>query len=357
MKVAIIGTQGVPARYGGFETLVENIIGDNCSPNIQYTIYCSSKDLSTRLSNYKGAHLKYTPLKANGIQSIPYDILSLIKTMWKYDVVVALGVSGGIFFPIYRLFCHKKLIVNVDGLEWKRNKWGKLTKLFLRLSEEMALRFSDIAIADNQGIVNYIQKRYKKDSVLIAYGSDHVKREISESGHNEILKSFNLESKEYFISVCRIEPENNCELILNVFAHTGKRLIFVGNWERNDYGHTLKETYSQYENISIVNSIYDLNTLYVLRHNCKTYIHGHSAGGTNPSLVEAMFCKCNILAFDVIYNRETTENKAHYFRDEIDLALLTSGDKVTMNNADLMYEIAERRYTWAIIAKQYEKLY
>jgi len=357
MKVAILGTQGVPARYGGFETLVENIIGNNASPDVEYTVFCSCKDLKTDYKVYKGAQLRYIPFNANGKQSVLYDILSLMKSMWGYDVILVLGVSGGIFFPVFRLFCRKKLIINVDGLEWKRPKWGRFARLFLRLSEELALRFSDIVVADNQGIVDYISKRYKKDSLLIAYGSDHVKREMPEDRHQEILEAFHLEQKTYFLSICRIEPENNCELILDVFAHTGKRLVFIGNWERCEFGHALKEEYSRYKNISIIDSIYDLDVLFVLRQNCKTYIHGHSAGGTNPSLIEAMFCECTILAYDVIYNRETTENKAHYFRDGIDLALLTSGDGEVADNAKKMYEIAERRYTWATIARQYEMFY
>jgi glycosyltransferase involved in cell wall biosynthesis len=280
-----------------------------------------------------------------------------MKAIGGYDVIMALGVSGGIFFPIFRLFCRKKLIINVDGLEWKRPKWGTFARLFLRLSEELALRFSDIVVADNQGIVDYITKRYKKESVLIAYGSDHVKRELPVELHQEILKDFHLEQNAYYLSICRIEPENNCELILDVFAHTGKRLVFIGNWERCEYGRALKEVYCRYENISVVDSIYDLDILYILRHNCRAYIHGHSAGGTNPSLVEAMFCGCNVLTYNVVYNRETTENRAHYFRDGIDLALLTAGDTKAADNSEVMNAIAERRYTWASIAQQYEALY
>lgn len=357
MKVAIIGTQGVPAQYGGFETLVENIIGERCSSEIEYTVFCSSKDYEEQLSTYKGATLKYIPMCANGIQSTLYDGLSLLKAVRGYDVILVLGISGCIFLPLFRLVNRKKLIINIDGLEWKRAKWGWFAKAFLRLSEEMALRFADIVVADNQGIVDYVRRRYKKKTVFIAYGSDHVVREIPMKRQEEILGHYGLRKNEYSISVCRIESENNCELILNIFARSGKRLVFIGNWDRSEYGRKMKEKYSQYENITILDPIYDLDLLYVLRNNSEAYVHGHSAGGTNPSLVEAMFCGCNVFAYDVVYNRKTTEEAAHYFKDGIDLAILTMGQNLEKDNSEVMRDIAKRRYTWAIIAKQYESLY
>ncbi len=356
-RVAIVGSQGVPARYGGFETMVENIIGENSSSDVEYTVFCSSKDLKTSCNTYKGARLKYIPIKANGIHSIIYDVISLIQCVRSFDVVLVLGVSGGMFFPFFRLFYHKKLIVNVDGLEWKREKWNGVIKLFLRVSEELALRFSDVIIADNQGIVDYITQRYNKKSVLIAYGADHVKRDLTEQRQVDICSSFNIVKGGYSITICRIEPENNCELILKTFSSTDKQLVFIGNWNRNQYGIRLKNEYSKYDNISIVDHIYDLDVLYSLRSNCKTYIHGHSAGGTNPSLVEAMFCVCSTIAYDVIYNRETTEHSASYFKDADELMALISGDVDIIDNSLVMHEIANRSYTWSIIAKQYEDLY
>lgn len=355
-KIAIIGTQGVPARYGGFETLVENIIGENCSEGIEYTVFCSSKDLKSSESTYKGANLEYINLSANGISSILYDIISLIKARKKFDFILVLGVSGCIILPIFRLFNRKKLIINIDGLEWKRAKWNWIAKSFLRLSEEFALRFADVVIADNQGIVNYIKNRYKKKTVLIAYGSDHVVRELSQENQREILRKYCVEPKTYSITVCRIEPENNCDMILNVFARSGRRLLFIGNWTRSEYGIKLREKYSLFDNITMQDPVYDLDELYVLRHNSISYIHGHSAGGTNPSLVEAMFCGCNIIAFDVVYNRETTSNQARYFKDMIDLAILTV-DKDLVQNSNCMINIARERYTWRNIAQKYESLY
>ena len=162
-QVAIVGIQGVPAKYGGFETLVENIIGDNCSPEVRYTVFCSSKDYTVRMKTYKGTRLKYIPLfHANGAQSTPYDILSMLKCLQGYDTVVILGVSGCIFLPVFRLFYRKRLVVNIDGLEHQRTKWGKFAKWFLRTSEAMAVRYADVVIADNKGIQNYVEETYQK---------------------------------------------------------------------------------------------------------------------------------------------------------------------------------------------------
>lgn len=353
-NVAIIGTVGVPANYGGFETLVENIIGDNASSNIEYTVFCSGQSYNQKNNTYKGAKLQYINLKANGAQSTLYDIVSMLKTSNKYDVALVLGVSGCIFLPIFRLWYKKKLIVNIDGLEHKRDKWGTFAKWFLRKSEAMAVKYADVIVADNKGIQDYVHETYYKDSVLIAYGGDHVRKDIPSEKQAEILSEYGVNKGDYAISVCRIEPENNCHLILEAFSKTQMPLVYIGNWNRSEYGRELKERYSKYPNLIIHDPEYDLDVLYSLRASAKVYVHGHSAGGTNPSLVEAMFFGKPIVAFDVIYNRATTDNKAYYFKKSADIVeLLQSGDL----EGDSMKVLAESKYTWKQIAAQYESLY
>lgn len=354
-RVAIVGIQGVPAKYGGFETLVKNMIGENCSPEVCYTIFCSGKDYAMHIDTYKGAKLKYVPLfHANGAQSTPYDILSMLKCLRGYDTVLILGVSGCIFLPIFRLLYRKRLIVNIDGLEHRRAKWGKFAKWFLRTSEAMAVKYADVVIADNKGIQDYVKETYDMPSELIAYGGDHAQRDVPEAQQLETLQKYQVKAGEYAVSVCRIEPENNSHIICEAFAASGKKLVFVGNWERSEYSRELKKKYSQYRNIRMVDSVYDLDELYALRNQCSCYVHGHSAGGTNPSLVEAMFFGKPILAFDVVYNRETTENRAYYFKNSKQLVeLLAQKEK----DGKPMKEIAKRRYTWEHVAEQYEALY
>ena len=353
-NITIIGIQGVPANYGGFESLVENIIGENKSTNINYTVFCSSKDLPQQINEYKGAKLKYIPLSANGIQSIPYDMLSMLKIPKETDVILVLGVSGSLILPFFRLFSKKKLVINIDGLEHRRDKWGKVARWYLKLSEKMAVKYADVIIADNKGIQDYVKDEYGKDSALIAYGGDHVVREIDSTFEKEILTRFSLQSNDYAITVCRIEPENNCHNTLEAFSKTDKRLIFIGNWNRSEYGRDLKEKYSKFSNIIIQDPIYDIDILYALRKNAGLYIHGHSAGGTNPSLVEAMFFGCPILCYDVVYNRASTQEKAYYWANVEELVKLLQCNDLS---GDIMKTIAHEKYTWKVITSQYEALY
>lgn len=358
MKVAIIGTVGVPANYGGFESLVEQLIRHNANEDLQYAVYCSKNSYPDQRWVYHGAKTEYIGLNANGIQSIPYDIISLIKASRNSDVILILGVSGCAFLPIFRFFSKKKLIINIDGLEHRRDKWNKWVRKFLKFSEKQAVKYGDVIVTDNKGITDYVTDEYGKYSELIAYGGDHVLTEIDEVLTEKVLKEYGLEENGYALGICRIEPENNVHLILEAFEKAKKKIVFIGNWTKGDFGRQLAEKYNCSQYIRITPAIYDLDVLNVLRSNCNLYLHGHSAGGTNPSLVEAMFFAKPIIAFDCIYNRESTENKAHYFKyvDELK-TIVTTPPSEFQENAKNMAEIANRRYKWETIAKQYEQLY
>lgn len=354
VKVAVVGIQGVPAHYGGFESLVDNLLDYNYHNAIQYTIFCSSNVYKNKLKTYKGAFLKYIPLHANGMHSIPYDILSMCRALMGYDVILILGVSGCTFIPMLKSFTKSKIIVNIDGLEYKRQKWGKVAKWYLKNAEAIAVKYSDIIIADNKGILEYVKDTYQKDAKLIAYGGDQVLKEVSESFNKEILERYKVTSKNYSITVCRIEPENNPEIILKAYARSGKRLLFVGNWNHSEWSRFLKKKYVNYPRISLIDAIYDLDILSVLRSNSKLYIHGHSAGGTNPSLVEAMHFGIPIAAWDVVYNRETTEGKAYYFRTPEELIGISRREDL---DGKRMKKIAVENYTWRKVAEQYCELF
>ena len=172
MRVFIIGTAGIPARYGGFETLAENLV-KNKAKDIEYTVFCSAKLYHEKQAAYLGAKLKYINLSANGASSILYDLLCMLQSL-KSDVMLILGVSGSLFLPFIRLLYCGKIITNVDGIEWKRNKWNVFVRFLLRTSERVAVRFSDVIIGDNKGIIDYISKTYKREAILIEYGADHV---------------------------------------------------------------------------------------------------------------------------------------------------------------------------------------
>lgn len=352
-RVAIVGSQGVPPKYGGFETLVDNILAYR-SEDVEYTVFCSAPDMDTSISQYKGAKLKYIPLRAHGIMSVPYDIMSLGKAMWGYDAILVLGVSGCVFLPIVRIFSRAKIIVNIDGLEHKRDKWNSIAKWFLKFSLSTCIRWSHEVVSDNKGIHDYVAQKYGREAQLIAYGGDHALRNVNDARQKAILEFYGIKQREYDLSICRIEPENNCRLTLDTYAKAKQPIVFIGNWNHSDYSRELYNEYKNVEGFRLLNSIYDLDILYAIRKNARYYVHGHRAGGTNPSLVEAMFFGRPILAFDVIYNRETTQERGYYYKDTETLLDLLKRDDLEGSSTR---EIAERDYIWPRISRQYESLY
>ena len=343
-KVSVIGTVGLPACYGGWETLVENLVNYK-SDDIEYSVYCSSKSYTKKNEYHNGAKLIYIPLSANGKSSILYDIFSMLHSLIKKpDVVLILGVSGCIFLPFFKLLSKSKLVVNVDGIEWKRDKWSGFAKRFLKISEAIAVKYSDVVLSDNQGIQEYLASEYSIKAEVIAYGGDHALTQFSKS-----------ELGDYFFSVCRIEPENNIHLILEAFSIGSQKIKIVGNWNASRYGQDLKNKYHKFHNISLIDPIYDINELGKLRSGCKGYIHGHSVGGTNPSLVEIMHFGKNIIAFDCNFNRYTTQNHALYFKNVKDLLSVVEG----LDNIEniMMKNIARKEYTWEFISKKYENVF
>lgn len=356
LRVSIIGTVGIPAKYGGFETLV-NYLTQNLADQFDITVYCSGKAYINQVKTYNGANLKYINLKANGIQSILYDIISIFKSLKGSNTLLILGVSGCILLPFIKLISNNRILVNIDGLEWKRDKWGGFAKWFLKYSEKIATKYADKIITDNKVIQDYVKLEYGVNSHLIAYGADHV-TEIPLD--EKFLEKYPFTKNKYSFKVCRIEPENNIHIILQAFSKLPeKNIVCVGNWLNNDYGKNLKKEYENNKNIFLLDPIYNQKTLNQFRSNCSLYVHGHSAGGTNPSLVEAMYLKLPIYAFGINYNRETTANKAAYFNDVNELVLLLKNqDKDTLSSiAETMQTIAMERYTWFSVSKKYSELF
>jgi len=353
-SIVIVGTVGIPANYGGFETLAEQLIL-NADENIKYTVYCSSKSYEEKINTYKGAQLKYIKLKANGYQSVFYDVISLWMSR-KSDVILVLGCSGCIILPFLKKKSKAKIIVNVDGVEWRRNKWNFFIKRFLKVSERIAVKYADLIVADNQGICDLLKDNYNVKTELIAYGGSHVfKKSMTES----LLNEFPFLNKPYAFKVCRIEPENNLEIILEAYSEINEDIVVVGNWGNSDFGKQLFHRFSSFKNIHLLNPIYELDKLNQIRSNCTIYIHGHSAGGTNPSLVEAMSLGLPIICFDVNFNRYTTKNKALYFscKDDLKELILNSNSYNLIEISENLQHIANEQYDWGLIAKQYKKLF
>jgi glycosyltransferase involved in cell wall biosynthesis len=355
-RVAVIGTVGLPANYGGFETLVSNLTS-YLKSDVDFTVFCSKKNYSEQLSEYNKAKLIYLSFDANGYQSVIYDIVSMIKSLKFADTLLILGVSGCIFLPFLKLFTKKKIIVNPDGIEWKRDKWKKHAKIFLKVSEVFAVKFADIIVSDNFHIQKYIKEQYERESVLIEYGADQVKKlKLS----NDLLKKYPFLKENYALSVSRIVPENNIKTILKAFSQCESfPLVIVGNWENSNYGQNLKKEFSSFKNIYMIDSIYDLEILDQIRSNCYLYVHGHSAGGTNPSLIEAMYLGLPVVAYDIHYNVETTGGLAKYFKDEESLCEIV--ENITKEELDeisnKMSILANNKYKWSNISKKYLEIF
>lgn len=349
MKVSIVGTVGVPANYGGFETLVENLLSNGMAEKSQVTVYCSGKSYARKIDYYKSAKLEYINLNANGVSSIFYDIASILTAIKKKsDCILILGVSGALVIPFVRIIKPKiRIVTNIDGLEWKRAKWSKLAKYFLKFSERLAVKFSHVVITDNQAITDYVNSEYDKASLTIAYGGDHAVLDMPDSVESPV-------NFEYALSVCRIEPENSVGLILEAYSLTNKNIIFIGNWQNSEYGQELREKYSGFNNIHMLDPIYDVGLLYAYRSNASAYVHGHTAGGTNPSLVEMMHFSVPILAFDCCYNRETLKGQGTFFSnpDSLKEVINSNQEKCTKSILEVK-SIANRFYTWEVIAKKY----
>jgi glycosyltransferase involved in cell wall biosynthesis len=361
--VAVVGCVGLPAGYGGFETLAANLVAyhDAHHPDLPMTVYCSGKAFPDRADYYGGARLRYVPLHANGASSIVYDVWSILDAVRRRErVILLLGVSGALVLPLVRLLSRARLVVNLDGLEWKRAKWSRVAASFLRLSEWVAVRAAHVVVADNRAIGDHVNATYRRRSVEIPYGGDHAVALLPARVAAPLIDALAPTGiLPYALMLCRIEPENHIHMILEAFALAhGPVLVAVGNWNASGYGRSLRKQYQGVEQIQLLDPVFDADELSALRAGAALYVHGHSAGGTNPALVEMMHFATPVTAFDCAYNRHTTEDAAIYFADVEELAAIVSDldAHALIAQGCRMREIAQRRYTWDIVGRQYFKV-
>lgn len=355
-KVAIVGTNGIPAKYGGYETLTE-FLTKYLSGDFNFIVYCS-RNQPSRLKEYNGAKLKYVFLKANGWQSLFYDAFTLFHAALTADIILYLGPGAGFIVPFIKFF-KKAIIVNHGGLnEWEREKYSWFQRYIAKLGHKYAAKYATFNIADNSLLKESIQKEFGVDSHIIRYGGDHAKKEEID---DELLIKYPFLSINYFINVSRAQVDNNLHLVLEAFKNSPERkLVMVSNWSVSNYGILLRKEYmNKYSNIIILDAIYEPKEINAIRGNANVYIHSHSYCGTSPSLVEAMSLGLPIFSFDVPTNRETTKNEAVFFKDTSGLTnLISSINEMELNNCgNRMKKIAEEDYTWAFISSQYSTLF
>jgi glycosyltransferase involved in cell wall biosynthesis len=357
-RAAIIGTVGLPARYGGFETLAEQLVraADARGLSDRLTVWCSRRrgDPSPP-GEFHGARLRHLRIPANGAASIAYDGLSALAevlTADGADSLLLLGVSGGGPVAALRPLTTRRIVVNVDGREAGRAKWGGTARRVLAWSEARAVAAADAVVADNAALAAEIEMRHRIRPRVIAYGGDHAwtaaPAEISDLGLPPA----------YALCLARAEPENNLTTILEAFS--GGRLgplVAVANWSATRHGRALHARWSGMPGLHLVEAEYDPARLRAIRDRAWLYVHGHSAGGTNPALVEMMGFSVPILAWDCPYNRETTAGKAAWFRDAPGLgeavAALAADPAGGARMGAALAGMAIARYVWDDIAEAY----
>lgn len=355
-RIAILGTVGLPARYGGFETLAEELVRSAAARGIadRLTVWCSAVQAGAdRPDSFQGAHLRYLPLRANGAQSIAYDAISLWQAARSgHDAALLLGVSGAMALPLIRRVSRMRIVTHLDGIEWQRPKWGPVARTILKRSETAALRHSHAVIADNPAIADHVRARHGRDPVQIAYGHEHALA-VPPADISDLALP-----QGYALAIARAEPENNIGAILAAFADRPARppLVVMANWHGTPHGRMLRARYADHPQIRLLDADYDPGRLRAIRARAAVYIHGHSAGGTNPSLVEMMGLGLPVAAWDCVFNRATTDNAAAYFDSAESLRALIpvlTDPRLAHGMAAELTAIARRRYRWRDVTDAY----
>lgn len=358
MKLAILGARGIPARYGGFETFAEKLSTGLAGRGIDVTVYC--EDIPIRQATYEGVKLEYLGIPRLGpLSTIVFDVKCLWHARNRYDVVYMLGYGAAFFCFVPRIW-GKQVWLNMDGIEWARTKWSRLAKFWLRSMEAVAMRAPSRVIADAEGIRDILESRYRRRPPIsvIPYGA-HLSEIPPDHGP---LAEWGLTPGAYYLVVCRLEPENHVLEILRGYAQsrTGLPLIIVGDHEA-DTPYVRKLNGMDDARIRFIGTVYDQNMLGTLRYYCRAYFHGHSVGGTNPSLLEAMGCGNAIIAHDNPFNREVAGSCALYFKSESDIPVLLDemaswGSETRQSVSSAARQRIRECYSWDSIVERYRKL-
>lgn len=319
-KLAILGSRGIPARYGGFETFVEQLAKRLAKRGVDVTVICPT-DSPRPDENWEGVRLKYVQFPRLGKYSeMVWDGRCFCEARSGFDIVYMLGLGGAYAAWVPRAY-GTKVWVNTDGVEWKRTKFNWAQRSYLALAEALSVLFADRIIADSAAIRDYLQDRFFKPGHIstIAYGADIPFQHPDPS----VVGQFGLEPDRYYIVVCRLESENHVREILQGYTDSGVKtpLVILGNTDNpNTYVRSLLEFRGP--QVRFLGTVYDKSKLEALRIGSRAYLHGHSVGGTNPSLLEAMACSNLVIAHDNPFNRDVLGNEGLFFSSPTDLATI-----------------------------------
>ncbi|OSB10700.1 glycosyl transferase [Paraclostridium bifermentans] len=379
--IFIIGSKGIPAKYGGFETFVEKLTKNQKNQEIKYHVSCLAQD--SKSFEYNGARCFNVKVPNIGAaKAVYYDIFA-IRECIRYikennieePIVYILACRIGPFIGNYKKKLKKlggTLLVNPDGHEWKRGKWNFAIKKYWKISEKLMVKYSDLLVCDSKNIEKYIKEDYKKynpKTTFIAYGAEIRRSKLRDDDEN-MLSWYNekdVKPKEYYLVVGRFVPENNYETMITEFmkSNTSKDLVLITNVEKNKFYEELKTktNFNNDKRIKFVGTVYNQELLKKIRENAYGYLHGHEVGGTNPSLLEAMASTNLNLLLDVGFNREVGNDGVMYFTKE-DSNLSKAINKLENYSYDSLINIGnksksiiENEYSWGKIVDDYEDLF
>lgn len=380
-NIFIIGSKGIPSNYGGYETFVENLTFYKKDKDIKYHVACIGEEEK----EFEHNNARCFSIKIPNIgpaKAIVYDLKAIKKSIeyvknnnLKDAIIYILACRIGPFLKHYKKIAQKygiKIYINPDGHEWLRAKWSKPIKRYWKLSEKLMVKEADLVICDSKNIEKYIldtYSKYKPKTEFIAYGADLEKSKLTDNSEELInwYKEKNVTSNNYYLVVGRFVPENNYKTMISEFmkSKTKKDLVLITNVEQNKFYEKLREEtgFEKDERIKFVGTVYEKELIKKIRENAYAYLHGHSVGGTNPSLIEALATTKLNLLFDVGFNREVAEKGAMYWNlENMNLANLIDEceklDEIEINN---LSEIAKTRikkeYTWEKIVDDYENIW
>ena len=362
-SIAIIGSRGIPANYGGFETFAEEIaVHLHAIYNYQVTVVCDKEQLvnNDRLGEYKGVNLRYSKFsKSNNPIRFYFD--SIRQVIADHDIIYSCGPAGGLFGPFVR-YHGTIMMTNPDGLNSKRSKWSWPIQMAFRAFEFLASRFSDWVVCDSKAIEGYIQKSYRCKHTKVAEYGAYLNEYMDDTGVTRtILSGYKLKPNGYHLVVSRLEPENNVDVILSGYLKRDRQLplVVVGNLNDTDFVRDLQQMAC--DNVRFIGGVYNKKHLSILRAHSASYLHGHSVGGTNPSLLEAMGSMNLCICHDNQFNREVVQNCGIYFKDSSDVDECIEsvenkrGDLTGKREAALLR--VENYYNWENMAAKYNQIF
>ncbi|MFA5418729.1 MAG: DUF1972 domain-containing protein [Bacteroidales bacterium] len=354
LSIGMIGTRGIPNQYGGYEAALQELAPRLAALGHRVVVYCSHHQIFKQ-TTWKGVELTfhYNPEdKLGSAGQFIYDLnCNLHARKQHFDVILHLGYTSDSVW--HRLWDPKaRHICNMDGMEWMRSKYSHGVQHFLKKAEKWAALRSDLLIADSAGVYQYLEKKYPTPIALIAYGA-----EVPHQFKLNHLTAYGLKAFEYDLLIARMEPENNIEMAMEAKIDSGNTVPLVVFGNENKYAEKLNEKYKALPVIKFFRANYNQDVINALRYYSRYYVHGHSVGGTNPSLLEAMAAQCRILAHNNIFNKGVLQGGGQYFSDAPQLSRffnLQNSDLISRTQIDENLKSIRTKYNWEQICQQYE---